>query len=117
MQELWREGHVTGFISRQAAENALLDKPSGTFLLRFSDSELGGVTIAFVRKPYANVPANVSMVEPFTIQHFSQWSLVDAIFDIAELTHLYPNTNKEVFKKFCTLTQHRVHWEPIFLHH
>ena len=51
MQKLWQEGYVMGFITKQAAEGLLMDKPSGTFLLRFSDSELGGVTIAYVRKP------------------------------------------------------------------
>jgi signal transducer and activator of transcription 5B len=51
MQKLWMEGYVMGFVTKQAAENLLLHKPSGTFLLRFSDSELGGVTIAYVRKP------------------------------------------------------------------
>ena len=51
MQKLWMEGFVKGFITKQAAESLLLSKPSGTFLLRFSDSELGGVTIAYVRKP------------------------------------------------------------------
>jgi len=40
-----------GFVTKQAAENMLLQKQSGCFLLRFSDSELGGVTIAYVRKP------------------------------------------------------------------
>ena len=40
-----------GFISKPLAEQMLLEKQSGTFLLRFSDSELGGVTIAYVRQP------------------------------------------------------------------
>ncbi len=38
-----------GFVTKQAAENLLLQKGvGGCFLLRFSDSELGGVTIAYV---------------------------------------------------------------------
>ena len=51
MQKLWMEGFVMGFVTKQAAENILSRQPSGTFLLRFSDSELGGVTIAYVRQP------------------------------------------------------------------
>ena len=51
MQKLWMEGYVMGFITKNAAETRLLECPSGTFLLRFSDSELGGVTIAYCRKP------------------------------------------------------------------
>ena len=51
MQKLWAEGLIMGFVTKQDAEALLLTKPSGTFLLRFSDSELGGVTIAYVRNP------------------------------------------------------------------
>ena len=51
LSELWMEGFIKGFVTKSAAESLLLDKPSGTFLLRFSDSELGGVTIAYVRQP------------------------------------------------------------------
>ena len=47
MASLWKEGHVMGFVMKQAAEHMLMQKPPGTFLLRFADSELGGVTIAF----------------------------------------------------------------------
>ena len=35
------------FMSRQAAHTKLLEKPPGTFLIRFSDGELGAVTIAW----------------------------------------------------------------------
>lgn len=49
MQPLWKEGYIMGFVSRQAAQNLLLQNhQNGLFLLRFSDSELGGVTIAYV---------------------------------------------------------------------
>merc|ERR1711879_679975 len=63
---------------------------------------LGGVTIAYVRKPDPFAPTNVFMVAPFTTRNLSQRSMADVIFDIGDLTQLYPNTNKEVFKKFCT---------------
>ena len=36
-----------GFISRQEAEDFLHKSENGTFLIRFSDSELGGVTVAW----------------------------------------------------------------------
>jgi len=102
MQKLWQEGYVMGFITKQAAEGLLMDKPSGTFLLRFSDSELGGVTIAYVRKPDSYQPPNVFMVAPFTTRNLSQRSMADVIFDISDLSMLYPNTPKEAFRKFCT---------------
>jgi hypothetical protein len=35
-------------VSKQQSQDWLLKRPNGTFLLRFSDSELGGITIAWV---------------------------------------------------------------------
>lgn len=37
----WTEGLIIGFINKRQAEEMLLKCPPGTFLLRFSDSELG----------------------------------------------------------------------------
>jgi len=37
----WKDDLVVGFINKQNAENQLISCPQGTFLLRFSDSELG----------------------------------------------------------------------------
>lgn len=39
---------VLGFVRKKQAEEMLAQCSNGTFLLRFSDSELGGVTIAWV---------------------------------------------------------------------
>lgn len=36
-----------GFIRKSDAEEMLTRYPTGTFLLRFSDSELGGLTVAW----------------------------------------------------------------------
>lgn len=35
------------FMSRQEAQERLLQKPPGTFIIRFSDGEIGAVTIAW----------------------------------------------------------------------
>ena len=40
-----------GFVTKQAVEKMLEQQQNGCFILRFSDSELGGVVIAYVRKP------------------------------------------------------------------
>lgn len=37
----WTEGLIIGFINKRQAEEMLLKCTPGTFLLRFSDSELG----------------------------------------------------------------------------
>lgn len=39
---------MAGFVSKQAAHDILRVCPPGTFMLRFSDSELGGVSVAYV---------------------------------------------------------------------
>lgn len=39
---------ILGFLNKQQAQDMLMSKPNGTFLLRFSDSEIGGITIAWV---------------------------------------------------------------------
>lgn len=44
----WMDGAIIGFVRKRQAEEMLASCANGTFLLRFSDSELGGVTIAWV---------------------------------------------------------------------
>ena len=39
---------VLGFIAKDEAREMLLQKPVGTFLLRFSDGILGGISVAYV---------------------------------------------------------------------
>lgn len=39
---------IFGFIGKEQLHLILQDRPDGTFLLRFSDSEIGGITIAYV---------------------------------------------------------------------
>ena len=51
-QQIFYNQHILfrallGFVSRQEAEEFLKTSEVGTFLIRFSDSELGGVTVAW----------------------------------------------------------------------
>nr|XP_014348278.1 PREDICTED: signal transducer and activator of transcription 6 [Latimeria chalumnae] len=50
LKSYWSEGLIIGFISKQYVSNLLTSKCDGTFLLRFSDSEIGGITIAYITK-------------------------------------------------------------------
>ena len=52
LESIWKKGYVNGFVSKKRAEEMLLDKAEGTFLLRFSDSKLGGVTIGSKSKSF-----------------------------------------------------------------
>ena len=48
LEPLWRKGYVCGFVSKFTATEMLERTTEGTFLLRFSDSILGGVTVGYV---------------------------------------------------------------------
>ena len=102
MRALWAEGVMIGFISRKQTEDLLTACPNGTFLLRFSDSELGGVTIAWIGESTTEVGASeVFMVQPFTSKDFAIRGLADRINDLKNLHYLYPNVAKDqVFGKF-----------------
>ena len=42
------------------------------------------------------------MVAPFTMKNLSQRSMADVIFDLVNISVLYPDIPKENFRKFCT---------------
>ena len=52
---LWENDYVLGFVEKKKAESMLLQQPKGTFLLRFSDSTLGAVTIAYQKTNPGNI--------------------------------------------------------------
>ncbi|XP_048520808.1 signal transducer and activator of transcription 5B isoform X3 [Dendroctonus ponderosae] len=94
----WEDGAIMGFIKKGRAEELLQSCPVGTFLLRFSDSELGGITIAWISET-----REVLNLQPFTAKDFVMRSLADRIYDIHELITLYPDSAKEFyFEKYCT---------------
>ena len=99
MRGPWGEGYIMGFVSKQRGDELLMSKEHGCFLLRFSDSELGGVSISYVRQDQQQKA--VFHVAPFTPRVLSQRSIGDTIFDLKEhLTIVYPNIPKDAFKKF-----------------
>jgi signal transducer and activator of transcription 5B len=94
---IWNEGLILGFVCRQRTEELLLETCSGTFLLRFSDSELGGITIAY------NADVRVEHIHPFTSRGLRIRCLADRIRDIKQLNFLYPKIPKdEAFYKYYT---------------
>ena len=44
--------HIMGFVSKEMERALLKDRESGTFLLRFSESHLGGITFTWVERGY-----------------------------------------------------------------
>ncbi|KAK8780495.1 hypothetical protein V5799_018165 [Amblyomma americanum] len=76
---------------------------NGTFLLRFSDSELGGVTIAWLHEDPQQDTKEVIMIQPFTSRDFTIRSLADRVSDLQQLTYMYPDIPKDqAFGKYYT---------------
>lgn len=91
----WNDGSIMGFVSRQQAQELLMTKPVGTFLLRFSDSEIGGITIAWVGENERG-ERQVLNLQPYTGDDFNIRSLADRIKDLGQLVYLYPDIPKHV---------------------
>ncbi|TMW52250.1 hypothetical protein DOY81_002653 [Sarcophaga bullata] len=94
---LWKAGLIIGFINKRKAEEMLAMLPAGTFLLRFSDSELGGITVGFMAE-------KVLMLSPWTARDLNIRGLADRIHDLEVLRFVYPtNRNRDdAFGEFYT---------------
>uniref|UniRef100_A0A8C8YN36 Signal transducer and activator of transcription n=1 Tax=Prolemur simus TaxID=1328070 RepID=A0A8C8YN36_PROSS len=96
----WNDGAILGFVNKQQAHDLLINKPDGTFLLRFSDSEIGGITIAW---KFDSPDRNLWNLKPFTTRDFSIRSLADRLGDLSYLIYVFPDRPKdEVFSKYYT---------------
>ncbi|XP_075301938.1 signal transducer and activator of transcription 6 isoform X1 [Opisthocomus hoazin] len=94
LKNYWSDRLIIGFISKQYVCRLLSTEPDGTFLLRFSDSEIGGVTIAHVIRG-KDGSSQVENIQPFSAKDLSIRSLGDRIRDLGQLRNLYPNTPKD----------------------
>uniref|UniRef100_A0AAQ5XYG2 Signal transducer and activator of transcription n=1 Tax=Amphiprion ocellaris TaxID=80972 RepID=A0AAQ5XYG2_AMPOC len=105
--DLWKEGLIMGFVSKGKEKSLLKKKKRGTFLLRFSESVIGGITFSWVETP------DVKTVQPFTKEDLSQIPFHEIIrnFQLLEadnvpenpLLYLYPDTPKDrAFGKYYT---------------
>uniref|UniRef100_A0A0B7B603 Signal transducer and activator of transcription n=2 Tax=Arion vulgaris TaxID=1028688 RepID=A0A0B7B603_9EUPU len=104
LKDLWTDDAIIGFVSKDQSQDWLSKQPMGTFLLRFSDSENGGITIAWIgeRKEVWNLA-------PFTSKDFNIRGLADRIRDLNSLVTLFPNKLKDqVFSKYYTSTAENV---------
>ncbi|XP_019748261.1 signal transducer and activator of transcription 6 isoform X1 [Hippocampus comes] len=102
LRTYWSDGLIFGFIGKQHLHLILKERPNGTFLLRFSDSEIGGITIAYVAASEMGEHKQIiKNIQPFTKRDLDIRSLGDRIRDINEITSLYPDFPKhDVFKKY-----------------
>lgn len=96
----WCDGLIAGFISKKDAETTLITKAPGTFLLRFSDSEIGGISVAWVGED-RQVGKKVWHLQPWFSKDLMIRPLADRLGDLPQLTFLNPNLQKdEVFGKY-----------------
>nr|XP_046239885.1 signal transducer and activator of transcription 2 isoform X2 [Scatophagus argus] len=110
LEDLWRDGHIMGFVSKGKEKTLLKKKQRGTFLLRFSESVTGGITFSWVETSITGEP-DIKTVQPFTKVDLCQIPFQEIIrnFQILEagnipenpLLYLYPNIPKdEAFGKY-----------------
>lgn len=90
----WRDERVAGFISKNIAHDMLRGCNSGTFLLRFSETEIGGISVAYVNT-YDGGPCEVFDVAPWTNTHLQMRKFSDRLKDLGELVQLFPNIAKD----------------------
>jgi len=101
LRVLWNDGTIMGFVGKKHAEDLLMAQANGTFILRYSDSEMGGVTIAWVAENPDTMRREVYNLQPFTSKDFQIRALADRINDLKHLVYLYPNIPKdEAFGKY-----------------
>ncbi|XP_074082430.1 signal transducer and activator of transcription 6 isoform X2 [Macrotis lagotis] len=94
LRSYWSDRLIIGFISKQYVNNLLHSEPDGTFLLRFSDSEIGGITIAHIIRGQDGTP-QIENIQPFSAKDLSIRSLGDRIRDLVQLKNLYPKKPKD----------------------
>nr|AAP92592.1 Ab2-131 [Rattus norvegicus] len=101
---LWIDGYIMGFVSKEKERLLLKDKMPGTFLLRFSESHLGGITFTWVDQS-ENGEVRFHSVEPYNKARLSALPFADILRDykviMAEnipenpLKYLYPDIPKD----------------------
>lgn len=112
LTDLWKDGLIMGFVTKAKEKLLLKKKQRGTFLLRFSESMIGGITFSWVETTLSGEP-EIKTVQPFTRNDMEQIPFHEIIRNFQQmeqdnvpenpLLYLYPNTPKdEAFGKYYT---------------
>ncbi|XP_070409403.1 signal transducer and activator of transcription 4 isoform X2 [Nothobranchius furzeri] len=116
---VWNENYIMGFVSKEMERVLLKDREPGTFLLRFSESHLGGITFTWVEHS-ENGEVKFNSVEPYTKNRLSALPFADIIRDYKvisdgvvpenPLKFLYPDIPKdEAFGRLYNSQPSKVH--------
>lgn len=97
---LYTDGLVHGFISSEHAEGLLLNCVDGTFLIRFSETYCGAISVAYVEG------RRFDKLFPWDIDRLRKISLPHTVKCSDFLLYLYPNIPKDdVFCKYYVTNQ------------
>ncbi|VDP26686.1 unnamed protein product, partial [Heligmosomoides polygyrus] len=91
--KFWDEGWLVGFISKNDASQSMMQSSHPTFLLRFSDTQTGAVSIGFVCEDDdgQKVPFHLA---PFSIKDLDQLSLAQRIASCPQLKEISEERNR-----------------------
>ncbi|XP_005006456.1 signal transducer and activator of transcription 2 isoform X1 [Cavia porcellus] len=78
LKDLWNDGRIMGFVSRNQERRLLKRTMSGTFLLRFSESSEGGITCSWVEHQDDDKVVIYS-VQPYTKEVLQSLPLTEII--------------------------------------
>lgn len=99
----WQEGSIHGFLDKVDAQKLLMSCPGGTFLIRFSEGDPGGISVAWVADGdiMLNQERQMLSLTPWNKHDLGIRSLADRLHDLSQLITLCPNKPKnEVFGKY-----------------
>lgn len=109
LSPLWKDGAILGFVDKKVAEDILINCPVGSFLIRFSDSKLGGVSIAYVDECHGYPGSEVLMLEPLISNDLAANELANRIRDSPRITQLWTSNGSipkdQIFFKHYTISK------------
>eukprot|EP00043_Microstomoeca_roanoka_P014003 m.137851 g.137851 ORF g.137851 m.137851 type:complete len:879 (+) comp15904_c0_seq1:136-2772(+) len=99
LRPLWNEGLIHGFIDKDNTYHALAGCPPRTFLVRFSTSLVGAVSVSWV--DFTGDEMQVYHLQPWLNKDIQIRSLADRVSDLDQLQILHPDKPKHAtFGKF-----------------
>ncbi|XP_078537741.1 signal transducer and activator of transcription 4-like [Lissotriton helveticus] len=124
---LWIDGYIMGFVSKEKERVMLKNKVPGTFLLRFSESCIGGITFTWVYR-LENGEERFHSVTPYNKVSLNALPFADIIRDykvieaenapLNPLKYLYPDIPKDkAFAKHYNSKSNEVSSLPVQKHY
>ncbi|CAO1325213.1 unnamed protein product [Diamesa serratosioi] len=85
LSHYWNNKTIFGFIDKATAITELNKCLPGTFILRFSENELGGLTTTF-----KTLDNQINHIYPYTVEDYKIHSFLNRMRDLEELQFIYP---------------------------